>query len=82
MLSGEGSPRRVAEARDLLQISDSEAIAAAVEAVLAEHPEEAARLAAGEDRLLGFLVGKVMRSTGGRADPKLVSSLIRKRTGG
>jgi aspartyl-tRNA(Asn)/glutamyl-tRNA(Gln) amidotransferase subunit B len=82
VLSGEGSPRRVAEARDLLQISDGEAVAAAVEAVLAEHPEEVARLAGGEDRLLGFLVGKVMRSTGGRADPKLVSTLIRERTGG
>jgi aspartyl-tRNA(Asn)/glutamyl-tRNA(Gln) amidotransferase subunit B len=82
MLTGEGSPRRVAEARDLLQISDSEAMAAVVDAVLAEHAEEAARLAGGEDRLLGFLVGKVMRSTGGRADPTVVSSLIRKRAGG
>jgi aspartyl-tRNA(Asn)/glutamyl-tRNA(Gln) amidotransferase subunit B len=82
VLSGEGSPRRVAEARDLLQISDSTAIAAAVDAVLADHPGELERLRSGEDRLLGFLVGEVMRSTGGKADPKVVSSLIRERAGG
>jgi aspartyl-tRNA(Asn)/glutamyl-tRNA(Gln) amidotransferase subunit B len=82
VLGGEGTPRLVAENRNLLQISDAGALAAAVDAVLAEHPEELERLRAGEDRLLGFLVGMVMRSTGGRADPKLVSVMIVERAGG
>jgi aspartyl-tRNA(Asn)/glutamyl-tRNA(Gln) amidotransferase subunit B len=81
VLAGEGSPREVAAGRDLLQISDAGALGAAVDEVLAGHPDEAARIRRGEGRLVGFLVGKVMKATGGKADPKAVDALIRDRTG-
>lgn len=77
VLAGEGSARAVAEARDLLQVTDEGEIAALVAAVLAEHPGEVARIAGGEEKLIGFLVGKVMRAGGGKADPKVVDRLIR-----
>jgi aspartyl-tRNA(Asn)/glutamyl-tRNA(Gln) amidotransferase subunit B len=82
VFDGEGSPREVAAARDLIQISDSGSLEAAVESVLAAHSGEVERLRSGEQRLIGFLVGLVMKETGGRADPRVVSSLIRDRTGG
>jgi aspartyl-tRNA(Asn)/glutamyl-tRNA(Gln) amidotransferase subunit B len=81
VLAGEGEVRRVAEARDLLQISDEGALVAAVDAAIAGHPEEFARLRGGEQRLTGFFVGRVMQATGGKADPRRVGELIRERAG-
>jgi aspartyl-tRNA(Asn)/glutamyl-tRNA(Gln) amidotransferase subunit B len=77
VLAGEGSARSVAEARDLIQVSDAAALTEMVDAVLAEHPDEVGRLRAGEDRLVGFLVGRVMATSGGKADPAKVAELIR-----
>ena len=82
VMAGEGAPDEVASARDLLQISDAGALEEAVAQAFAAHPEEAARLAGGEQKLIGFFVGQVMRSTRGKADPKLAARLIRERAGG
>ena len=46
---------------------------------LAAHRDELARVAAGETKLIGFLVGQVMRASGGKADPEKVGALIRDR---
>jgi aspartyl-tRNA(Asn)/glutamyl-tRNA(Gln) amidotransferase subunit B len=80
VLAGEGSPEQVAAGRDLLQVSDESAIAGLVAKVLAEHPGEVARVTAGEEKLIGFLVGQVMRAGGGKADPKVVDRLVRAQT--
>ncbi|MCB2222645.1 MAG: Asp-tRNA(Asn)/Glu-tRNA(Gln) amidotransferase subunit GatB [Actinobacteria bacterium] len=77
VLDGEGSPREVAEARDLMQIGDAGALEAAVDEALAAHPDEAGRLRDGDMKLIGFFVGRVMQATGGKADPRMVSDLIR-----
>jgi aspartyl-tRNA(Asn)/glutamyl-tRNA(Gln) amidotransferase subunit B len=79
-IEGEGSPRQVAEARDLLQVSDVAAIEDAVDAVLAENPEAVAKISEGDLKPLGFLVGQVMRHTGGKADPRIVQELVRAKT--
>ena len=79
VLAGEGTPRAVAEQRDLLQISDLSVIESAVDAVLAEHSDALERMRSGDMKPVGFLVGQVMRATGGKADPKAVSELIRSR---
>jgi len=82
VLAGEGTPGEVAAARDLVQISDSTVIEAEVDAVLAANPDAVAGIGAGDMKPVGFLVGQVMRATGGKADPKQVSDLIRAKTGG
>jgi len=79
VLEGEGSPEEVAVQRDLVQISDEGMLLAAVDEVLVAHPAEVERLRAGEERLLGFLVGRVMQATGGKAHPRRVSEVIRRR---
>jgi aspartyl-tRNA(Asn)/glutamyl-tRNA(Gln) amidotransferase subunit B len=81
VLAGEGDPGEVARGRDLLQISDASAIEEAVDTVLADNPDALASLQAGEEKVLGFLVGQVMRATQGKADPKLVNEVIRARAG-
>ncbi len=82
VLAGEGDPETVATQRDLIQISDSGVIEAEVDAVLAAHPEELGRMRAGDMKPLGYLVGQVMRATGGKADPKAVSEILRSRASG
>ena len=81
VMSGEGSPGEVAAARDLIQISDTGVLESALAAVIAANPVEFDRLRKGERKLIGFFVGRVMRETRGKADPKLASSLIRDRAG-
>jgi len=79
VLSGEGQPRDVAEARDLIQISDVSALDEIVAGVLADNPEAVDSYAAGEQKVIGFLVGQVMRESQGKADPKLVNQLLREK---
>ena len=76
VLSGEGDPRQVAESRDLIQISDTSALEEAVDEALAANPDAVANYQAGEVKVVGFLVGQVMRATQGKADPKVVNELL------
>ncbi|MCZ6631339.1 MAG: Asp-tRNA(Asn)/Glu-tRNA(Gln) amidotransferase subunit GatB [Actinobacteria bacterium] len=79
VLQGEGSPREVAKARDLVQISDVSAIEEIVAGVLADNPQAVDSYGAGEQKVVGFLVGQVMRASQGKADPKLVNELLRQK---
>jgi aspartyl-tRNA(Asn)/glutamyl-tRNA(Gln) amidotransferase subunit B len=79
VLGGEGSPRAVAEARDLVQISDSSELEAIVDSVITENPEAVESYRSGEQKVVGFLIGQVMRASGGKADPKMVNQLLRDR---
>lgn len=72
---------QVAADEGLLQVGDEAAIAAWVDEVLAEHPEEAKRYLSGEKKLQGVLVGFVMKKSKGRADPKRVNQLLSGRGG-
>lgn len=76
VMAGEGPPRRVAEARDLIQISDASALEVIVTGVLADNQDAVGRYRAGEEKVIGFLVGSVMRASGGKADPKLARQLL------
>lgn len=79
ILRGEGGARQVAESRDLLQMTDTGAIESAVDAVLADNPDAVERYRGGEQKVVGFLVGQVMRATQGKADPKAVNGLLREK---
>ncbi|HSN98707.1 MAG TPA: hypothetical protein VLS89_10500, partial [Candidatus Nanopelagicales bacterium] len=77
-----GSPKGIVEKRGLTQMTDTGAVEAAVDAVLGESEDAAARYRAGNANVLGALVGMVMKRTGGKANPKLVNELLRKKLGG
>ncbi len=66
----------LAERLGLEQITDEAELASVVRSVLAEHPEELARLRRGEHKLVRFLVGQVMARTRGNANPARVKKLI------
>jgi aspartyl-tRNA(Asn)/glutamyl-tRNA(Gln) amidotransferase subunit B len=74
-------PAAIVERRGLTQVRDESAIEAACAEVVAANPTEAASFRAGKAQLIGFFVGKVMKKTGGRADPKLVNQILRRLLG-
>jgi aspartyl-tRNA(Asn)/glutamyl-tRNA(Gln) amidotransferase subunit B len=81
VLAGEGTPGEVAAAHDLTQISDAGALDSEVDRVLAENPDVLDKLRNGDMKPIGFVVGQVMKATRGKADPQLVSDLIRSKAG-
>jgi aspartyl-tRNA(Asn)/glutamyl-tRNA(Gln) amidotransferase subunit B len=77
------SAASIAEREGLLQVSDDSALSGWIDAVWNAHAAEAQRFVAGEQKLLGVLVGLVMKESKGRADPKRVNQLLLSRaTGG
>ena len=71
-----GDPRDVAERLGLLQVRDESALERWVDEVIAAAPDEVARFRGGETKLLGFLVGQVMKKSQGKADPKGVQPVL------
>ena len=71
------SASQIVEEKGLKQITDESAIRQIVEEVVARFPEEADRYRQGEEKLIGFFVGQVMKATKGKANPKLVNQLLR-----
>jgi aspartyl-tRNA(Asn)/glutamyl-tRNA(Gln) amidotransferase subunit B len=63
------------------KIPDSGAIEAEVAKVLADHPAQIAQFKSGNEKVLGWLVGQVMKATGGKANPAQVNALLRAKLG-
>jgi len=74
-----GDPAQLVAERGLEAVSDVGVLAAAVDAVLADHPENVEKYRAGEAKVLNFLMGQVMRRTKGKADPNAVRALLAER---
>jgi aspartyl-tRNA(Asn)/glutamyl-tRNA(Gln) amidotransferase subunit B len=69
----------VVQEKGLRQISDENALVAAVEEVLANNPKEVEEFRNGRDKLLGFFMGQVMKVTQGKANPQAVNKLLREK---
>jgi aspartyl-tRNA(Asn)/glutamyl-tRNA(Gln) amidotransferase subunit B len=74
---GRRGPAAIAEERGLEQVSDAGELAAVIAEVVAGDPDSVAAVRGGNERAIGALVGRVMRETGGRADPRLANELLR-----
>lgn len=81
LLKGATDPHKLAEERNLLQVSDEAAIAEIVDEVMND-PSSASSIAdikAGKEKAIGYLVGQVMKRSRGKANPALAQKLIRNR---
>ncbi|MAT95686.1 MAG: Asp-tRNA(Asn)/Glu-tRNA(Gln) amidotransferase GatCAB subunit B [Anaerolineaceae bacterium] len=76
MFASGTAPGKIVESKGLAQISDDAAIAAIIEQILDDNPEQLARYLAGQEKLRGWFVGQVMRQTKGKANPALVNQLL------
>jgi aspartyl-tRNA(Asn)/glutamyl-tRNA(Gln) amidotransferase subunit B len=74
-------PAAIVEEKGLRQVTDTGAIDAAVEQVLAANPDKVAEYKSGKDKLFGFFVGQVMKATGGKANPALVNEVVKAKLG-
>lgn len=71
-----GEPRAFVQAMGLLQVRDEGQLFSWVDATLESHPAEADRCRGGEKKILGFLMGQVMKRSKGQADPRRVNELL------
>ena len=70
-----GEPAQIVESRGLKQLTDTGAIEAAVDQVIADNPAQVEKAKA-NPKLAGWFVGQVMKATGGKANPKVVNELV------
>lgn len=79
MLETGKSAGELVEERGLRQVTDNDAIASAIDAVLREHAARVAEYRSGKNKLYGFFVGQVMKAMGGKANPAALNELLRKK---
>lgn len=81
MWAGGESARAIMEREGLKQISDTGALAAMVDEVIAANPKQVEQYRGGKTTVIGFLVGQVMKASRGQANPATVNQLLKERLG-
>ncbi|HIR01092.1 MAG TPA: Asp-tRNA(Asn)/Glu-tRNA(Gln) amidotransferase subunit GatB [Candidatus Aveggerthella stercoripullorum] len=76
VLDEDKDPAAIVEERGMKQVSDTGAIEAVVDAVVAAHPDEVARYKEGNQKLIGFFVGQCMKEMRGQGNPKVINQLL------
>lgn len=71
------SPEEIVKAKGLTQVSDEGALQTIIAEVLAKNPSQVEQYKAGKQQVLGFLVGQVMKASGGKANPGKVNEMLR-----
>jgi aspartyl/glutamyl-tRNA(Asn/Gln) amidotransferase subunit B (EC 6.3.5.-) len=71
------SPKQIVEEKGLKQISNEDEIRKIVKDILAKFPAEVEKYKSGNEKILGFLIGQVMKETKGKANPQLVNKIIK-----
>jgi aspartyl-tRNA(Asn)/glutamyl-tRNA(Gln) amidotransferase subunit B len=77
--AGEGSVDEVIDQRGLVQISDTASIDALADQVISANPVQVEQYRSGKTQVLGFLVGQVMKASGGKANPQQVNEALRRK---
>jgi aspartyl-tRNA(Asn)/glutamyl-tRNA(Gln) amidotransferase subunit B len=80
MWAGEGTAAAVVEKHGLVQVTDTSAIAAAVDKIIAANPDKAEAVKE-KPQAIGWFVGQVMRETGGKANPAAVNEILKQKLG-
>ena len=71
-------PEEIAETEGLKQVSDTGAIEAAIDEILANNEDKVEQYKGGKDKLFGFFVGQTMKAMQGKANPQVVNELVKK----
>lgn len=81
-LYGSGkTPEQIVQEKGLTQVSDEGALEQIIAEVLSKNPAQVVQFKEGKHQVLGFLVGQVMKASGGKANPGKVNELLRKKLG-
>jgi aspartyl-tRNA(Asn)/glutamyl-tRNA(Gln) amidotransferase subunit B len=79
LLDSTRSPQEIVDEKGLEQVSDTASINGAIDEVLASHAKQVADYRGGNEKVFGFLVGQVMKSTRGKANPQIVNEILRQK---
>ncbi|NQZ15036.1 MAG: Asp-tRNA(Asn)/Glu-tRNA(Gln) amidotransferase GatCAB subunit B, partial [Alphaproteobacteria bacterium] len=71
----------IVEEKGLKQVTDTGAIEAIIDEVIAANPGQVEAYKGGKDKLFGFFVGQVMKASQGKANPGMVNELLKKKLG-
>ena len=81
MWAGEGSASEIVEKQGLRQVSDTGALEAIIDKLIAENPGQAAQVAE-KPQAIGWFVGQIMKATGGKANPGVINQMLKAKLGG
>ena len=79
MLDSNKGPQQIVSEKGLEQLSDLGSIEAAIDQVLAANPKQIVQYRSGNERVLGFFVGQIMKATQGKANPQKVNEILREK---
>ena len=79
MASGDQDPQKIVEEKGLKQESDPKALESLIDRVIAENPDKVKEYMSGKEKLFGFFVGQAMKASDGKANPKLVNDILKKK---
>ncbi len=79
MFTNTASPAEIVDKNGLQQVTDSSAIEKIIDQVLSDNPSQVAEYKAGKEKVIGFLVGQIMRLSKGQASPEVVNSVLLKK---
>jgi len=79
MANGDLDPQKVVEEKGLKQESDPKALESLIDKVIAENPDKVKEYKSGKEKLFGFFVGQAMKVSDGKANPKLVNDILKKK---
>jgi len=73
------TPKQIVEDKGLVQISNPDIILPIIDEVISKNPDNLVKYKDGNTKLFGFFVGQVLKATSGKANPKIVNELVKKR---
>ncbi len=77
MLEEQKNPEQIVEEKGLSQITDTSAIESAIDNVIKNNPSQVEQFKSGKEKVIGFLVGQIMKETKGKANPQMVNQILR-----
>jgi aspartyl-tRNA(Asn)/glutamyl-tRNA(Gln) amidotransferase subunit B len=77
MLESDQRPQQIVSEKDLEQVSDLASIENAIDQVLAANAKQVEQYRSGNEKIFGFIVGQIMKATGGKANPQKVNEVLR-----
>lgn len=81
MMETKESPTKIVEEKGLKQVADTGAIEKIVDEVIANNSKQVEQYKAGNEKLFGFFVGQTMKASGGKANPKMINEILKKKLG-
>ena len=79
MVNGDKDPQKIVEEKGLKQESDPKALESLIKKVITENPDKVKEYKSGKEKLFGFFVGQAMKASDGKANPKLVNDILKKK---